>query len=151
MMSLLTRSGTRPLIVVLCAALVLGAFTACVGGGADGSSGTESTGDSGGPNVFTDDGSAADSTAARVAAIPERTVTALPASRLADGLIPPTNKWFSGLVFGEGSMPVFPLPLSFQLTSGGYAFGLPTVTAAPNVITGGLDRKSTRLNSSHWE
>ena len=70
--------------------------------------------------------------------MPQRTVKDLPAARLADGLIPPTNRWFSGLVFGEESMPVFPLPLSFQLTDSGFAFGLPEVSADTNVIRGGF-------------
>jgi endo-1,3(4)-beta-glucanase len=72
-----------------------------------------------------------------VNALPERTIKPLPAARLADGLIPPTNRWFSGLVFGDEPMPVFPLPLSFQLTGTGLAFGLPTVTSDSAVILGG--------------
>ena len=28
--------------------------------------------------------------------------------RLAEGLVPPTNRWFSGLVFGDQPQPVFP-------------------------------------------
>ena len=71
-----------------------------------------------------------------LAAVPERTVKALPQARLAEGLLPPTNRWFSGLVFGEPSMPVFPLPLSFGLTDGGFAFGLPAVTASEKTIMG---------------
>jgi endoglucanase Acf2 len=71
-----------------------------------------------------------------VAAVPERTVKALPQARLAEGLLPPTNRWFSGLVFGEPSMPVFPLPLSFGLTDTGFAFGLPAVTASEKTIMG---------------
>jgi endo-1,3(4)-beta-glucanase len=74
-----------------------------------------------------------------VAALPERTVKPLPAARLADGLMPPTNTWFSGLVFGEQSMPVFPLPLSFQLTDRGFAFGLPTVRTEPKLIMGSFN------------
>ncbi|TFD88008.1 1,3-beta-glucanase [Cryobacterium lactosi] len=73
-----------------------------------------------------------------VDAVPHTTVKPLPVARLADGLIPPTNRWFSGLVFGEQSMPVFPLPLSFQLTDTGFAFGLPTISADPTVIRGGF-------------
>lgn len=73
-----------------------------------------------------------------VAAVPQQTVKPLPTARLADGLIPPTNRWFSGLVFGEESMPVFPLPLTFQLTDTGFAFGLPVVSADTNVIMGGF-------------
>jgi endo-1,3(4)-beta-glucanase len=72
-----------------------------------------------------------------VNAVPQRTVKPLPASRLADGLIPPTNRWFSGLVFGAESMPVFPLPLSFQLTDTGFTLGLPQVKTESAVILGG--------------
>jgi endoglucanase Acf2 len=72
-----------------------------------------------------------------VDALPEKTVKALPESRLADGLLPPTNRWFSGLVFGEVSQPVFPLPLSFQLTDAGFTMGLPTVATTDKLIAGG--------------
>jgi hypothetical protein len=68
--------------------------------------------------------------------IVHKTVKPLNAKRLAKGLIPPTNRWFSGLVFGDQSQPVFPLPLSFNLTSGGFAFGQPTVTATEKTIAG---------------
>ena len=72
-----------------------------------------------------------------VAALPQRSVSPPPTMRLASGLIPPTNRWYSGLVFGAKPQPVFPLPLSFALTGSGFAFGLPTVTANPTVIAGG--------------
>ena len=51
-----------------------------------------------------------------VAGMVHETVKELPPARLAAGLVPPTNRWFSGLVFGEEPQPVFPLPLSFGLT-----------------------------------
>ena len=57
-----------------------------------------------------------------------KTIKELPAKRLAEGLVPPTNRWFSGLVFGAKPQPVFPLPLSFGLTDSGFAFGQPVVT-----------------------
>lgn len=72
-----------------------------------------------------------------VAGITQKTVKALPTKRLANGLVPPTNRWFSGLVFGDKPQPVFPLPLSFGLTDAGFAFGLPTVTTSAKTITGG--------------
>ncbi|TFD81125.1 glycosyl hydrolase [Cryobacterium fucosi] len=113
-------------------ALVLLVLSGCSAAGAR----QAATGDasaSGGGDIF-----AGDTIAPLVAGMPERTVAALPAARLAEGLIPPTNRWFSGLVFGEVSMPVFPLPLSFQLTGGGFAFGVPTVTTTPKAIMGGF-------------
>ncbi|TFD29004.1 glycosyl hydrolase [Cryobacterium cryoconiti] len=73
-----------------------------------------------------------------VGAVPQRTLKPLPAARLAPGLIPPTNRWFSGLVYGQPSMPVFPLPLSFRLDAGGFAFGVPTVTTSAKLIAGGF-------------
>ncbi|WP_341954576.1 glycosyl hydrolase [Salinibacterium sp. TMP30] len=73
-----------------------------------------------------------------IEALPARTITALPTARLADGLIPPTNKWFSGLVFGDDPLPVFPLPLAFQMTEQGFAFGVPAIVTNDNVIAGGF-------------
>jgi endo-1,3(4)-beta-glucanase len=63
-----------------------------------------------------------------VEALPQESVGDVPTMRLADGLVPPTNKWFSGLVFGDAPMPVFPYPISFQLTDDGIAAGLPCRT-----------------------
>ena len=55
--------------------------------------------------------------------------------RLADGLVPPSNRWYSGLVFGPEPMAVFPLPASFALTTSGFTVGLPDpVTSAKAVV-----------------
>lgn len=70
-----------------------------------------------------------------VAGVVHRTVKPLPDTRLAVGLVPPTNRWFSGLVFGD-PQPVFPLPLSFALTDTGMAFGQPTVVTTAKNIAG---------------
>lgn len=72
-----------------------------------------------------------------IAKLPQKIVGKVPVTRLAHGLAPPTNRWFSGLVFGEHPLPVFPLPLSFGLTDTGFTFGLPEVTTTANTITGG--------------
>jgi len=60
--------------------------------------------------------------------------------RLAEGLVPPTNRWFSGLVFGPDALPVFPLPLSFGVTEGGdgFGFGVPEVHSDGKTIFGGF-------------
>jgi endo-1,3(4)-beta-glucanase len=71
-----------------------------------------------------------------LAGVPHRSVSPMPTARLAKGLIPPTNRWFSGLVFGDSPQPVFPLPLSFGLTPAGFAFGVPAVVTGANTIAG---------------
>ena len=71
-----------------------------------------------------------------VAGMVHRTIKPLGTSRLAPGLVAPTNRWFSGLVFGE-AQPVFPLPLSFGLTDTGMAFGQPRVVTTAKTIAGG--------------
>src|SRR5690348_16547927 len=43
-----------------------------------------------------------------VSGMTKKTLKNLDAKRLAKGLIPPTNRWFSGLVFGDQAQPVFP-------------------------------------------
>jgi endo-1,3(4)-beta-glucanase len=72
-----------------------------------------------------------------LAQVVQRTPKPLAAPRLASGLTPPTNRWYSGLVFGDEPQPVFPLPLSFALTPTGFAFGLPQVRATAETIFGG--------------
>ncbi|MCI1748544.1 MAG: glycosyl hydrolase [Acidipropionibacterium sp.] len=72
-----------------------------------------------------------------VSKIGSRTGADLKPARTAAGLTPPTNRWFSGLVFGPTPNAVFPLPLTFGLDGAGFGFGLPEVTTAPKVIMGG--------------
>ena len=62
--------------------------------------------------------------AALVAAVHSAELGTIAPVRLAPGLVPPTNRWFSGLVFGEEPQPVFPRPLSVGLTGTGFALGL---------------------------
>jgi endo-1,3(4)-beta-glucanase len=69
-----------------------------------------------------------------LAGLEQRSAVA-PPERLGDGLLAPTNRWYSGLVFGDSPKPVFPLPLGFALTDSGYAFGVPGVDTAPGLIT----------------
>lgn len=54
--------------------------------------------------------------------------------RLAERLVPPTNKWFSGLVFSKSSVPVFMNPLSARVDSGIVEIGLPVISAQKDVI-----------------
>ncbi|MCB2412986.1 1,3-beta-glucanase [Demequina sp. TTPB684] len=64
----------------------------------------------------------------------QRTVAELPPMRLADGVIPPTNRWYSSLAFGEGCLPVYPRPLSFRACNGGFSMGLTKPVASENAI-----------------
>ena len=72
-----------------------------------------------------------------IAQLPQESVAPLPTMRLAEGLIPPTNRWFSGLVFGDAPQPVFPLPLAFTLTGAGFEFGVPVVQSGADTIAAG--------------
>ena len=54
--------------------------------------------------------------------------------------MPPTNRWFSGLVFGDQPQPVFPMPLSFGLTDTGFALGLPRSAPPRKTIMGRINR-----------
>jgi endoglucanase Acf2 len=82
------------------------------------------------------DASGAAALEAGLSDVPHRSVTPVPATRLAPHLVPPTNRWFSGLVFGEQPQPVFPLPLSFALTGSGFGFGVPDVRSTADTISG---------------
>jgi hypothetical protein len=59
-----------------------------------------------------------------VAAVHSEELGTIAPVRLAPGLVPPTNRWFSGLVFGDEPQPVFPRPLSVGMTGTGFALGL---------------------------
>ena len=78
-----------------------------------------------------------DAVAAAVESLGSKPGKDLAPSRLAPGLVPPTNRWFSGLVFGAQPQPVFPLPLSFGVTAAGFGFGVPEVTTNEKTIMGG--------------
>lgn len=76
------------------------------------------------------------------AALEQSELGSLNPTRLADGLVPPTNRWFSGLVFepaaeggtGTGPMPVFPAPLSVGLAGGALTLGVPEPVTSDRAI-----------------
>jgi len=84
-------------------------------------------------------------TATLVAAVPTQAVAKIDPVRLADGLAPPSNRWYSGLVFGDAPQPVYAMPDSFALTATGFEIGAPQPTAsaavimAPHVASVGVD------------
>ncbi len=73
-------------------------------------------------------------TAALVGAVPDKSVAKIDPVRLASGVVPPTNRWYSGLVFGDEPQPVFAEPLSFGLTDSGFTLGLPDPTVSEKTI-----------------
>jgi endoglucanase Acf2 len=75
-------------------------------------------------------------TASLVDGLEKESVAKIDPTRLADGLVPPTNRWFSGLVFGDEPQPVFPLPASFGLTDSGFGIGLPKPVTSEKAIVG---------------
>lgn len=64
----------------------------------------------------------------------QRSIAPPPTMRLAEGLLPPTNKWFSGLVFGETAQPVFPFPIRYAPTDGGFSASLPGTEDSANAV-----------------
>jgi len=75
-----------------------------------------------------------DAVASLVAGMTSHTPKQLVMPRLAEGLTPPTNHWFTGLVFGDKAQPVFPMPLGFALTSSGFELWLPKVVVNEKTI-----------------
>jgi endo-1,3(4)-beta-glucanase len=75
-------------------------------------------------------------TQALTAGVEQRQVAKLGPSRLAPGVLPPTNRWYSGLAFGDAPQPVFAEPLSFALTADGFTIGLPKPVASDKTIAG---------------
>ncbi|MFI2102850.1 glycosyl hydrolase [Isoptericola sp. NPDC019693] len=71
-----------------------------------------------------------------VGLLPQEQVAPTPTTRLADGLAPPTNRWFSSLALGDAPQPVFPVPLAVALTPDGFAYGLPDVQVTATSVLG---------------
>ncbi len=64
----------------------------------------------------------------------ERAVNNLGQTRLAEGVVPPTNRWYSSLAFGKGGLPVYPKPMSVTPVEGGFSLGLTTPLASADAI-----------------
>ena len=63
-----------------------------------------------------------------------RAVNNLGSTRLAEGVMAPTNRWYSSLAFGKGGLPVYPKPLAVTPVDGGFALGLTTPVASADAI-----------------
>lgn len=133
-------TAARRRIGVLLVVLVALTAAACSGGSSGGD--PTSSADQGASSDTSDnvsDGSSvlpASEVAPLVEQLPELSLAPLSAPRLAEGLTPPTNRWFSGLVFGDEPQPVFPLPLAFSIDDSSFGAGLPQVVTSPTNIVG---------------
>ncbi|WP_416405900.1 glycosyl hydrolase [Curtobacterium sp. LFS084] len=124
------RRASRPVLAVTVVTTVAVLLTACTGtGGADH------------PRETTAPSASGAAQARAVARLGDVASSKAGAMRLADGLLPPTNRWFSGLVFGDAPQPVFPSPISWQVTDDGFAAGLPVVSATEKTIAGGATQQ----------
>ncbi|WIB35916.1 hypothetical protein [Curtobacterium sp. MCJR17_043] len=129
------RLRAAAVALVAASALVL---TACTGTGAEtGTGGPDRATGTGSPSADGPDREQARDQARALAALGAVPKTTAGTMRLADGLVPPTNRWFSGLVYGAAPQPVFPTPISWQVTDDGFAAGLPVVSATEKTIAGG--------------
>jgi len=130
-----TSTGSAKVWSKLAKPLTLIAGVALVAGCTSNTSADSSSND--GPTGIVANPASAPEISADLAAITEKNVAKIAPTRLVDGLVPPTDRWFSGLVFGGQPQPVFPMPLSAALTDTGFAIGLPQVTASEKTIMGG--------------
>ena len=80
---------------------------------------------------------------APVAKLPKSSLASPPTMRLDKGVIPPTNHWFSGLVFPERAQTVFPSPLAYTPLDDGFAVGVPVVSSTASTIAGGAVKDVT--------
>lgn len=89
--------------------------------------------------------------------LPTATLQPTQPMRLSAGLLPPTNRWFSGLVFGARPQPVYPLPLAYSPTMSGFSVALPKVTATAGTIAGpagvglGVDLGASRFRVTRYD
>lgn len=68
-----------------------------------------------------------------VANLPERPGLH-PDMRLAKDLIPPTNKWFSSVVFSKEPQPIYAYPMTFKPTSQGFETSYPNISGTADAI-----------------
>ncbi|KAA9153406.1 1,3-beta-glucanase [Microbacterium lushaniae] len=79
-------------------------------------------------------GTGAAEPSASIAALPVEGMAEIGKARLAEDLIPPTNRWYSGLVFGAEPQPVYPFPIAFAADDDAFTVDLPEVNATEKTI-----------------
>ena len=58
-----------------------------------------------------------------------------PGPYVESGLLAPTNKWFSSLVFKQESDPIYATPLALKTTKNGYQLSFPVVDSGKQLVT----------------
>ena len=126
----LARGGTAFLAVGLALALV-----ACTAGGGAGAGGR-------GAAAGASQDAAAPLAGDAVSALPVEQISSAAIPHLADGVAPPTSRWYASLAFSDPGVPVYPTPLAFLATGDGFTVQRPAVSVSPTSIaapfTGGL-------------
>ena len=126
----LARGGTAFLAVGLTLALV-----ACTAGGGAGAGGR-------GAAAGASQDAAAPLSGDAVSALPVEQISSAAIPHLADGVAPPTSRWYASLAFSDPGVPVYPTPLAFLATGDGFTVQRPAVSVSPTSIaapfTGGL-------------
>jgi endo-1,3(4)-beta-glucanase len=69
-----------------------------------------------------------------LAGLPRQDVSDDPPSRASDDIAPPTNRWYSGMVFGDQPQTVHPFPLAITPSDSGFSMALPGVAASADSI-----------------
>jgi len=75
---------------------------------------------------------------AALAELPEKDASGIDTTHLARDLMPPTNKWFSGIALQKEPKTIFPTPLGFSATDSSFSYGLPIVTTSAASVSGSL-------------
>src|SRR5690606_36244890 len=69
-----------------------------------------------------------------------------------EGLKPPTNRWFSSLVFGKEPATVFAYPLSFRAYGDRFELSVPKISSNQDVVTAPhLQDITVKLESDSYE
>ncbi|WP_282837961.1 glycosyl hydrolase [Microbacterium flavum] len=70
-----------------------------------------------------------------VAGLPVEHVATISPVRLAEGVVPPTNRWYSSLAFSPDLLPIYPSPLAVAPREDGLTIQVPPVAVGEKSIT----------------
>ena len=95
--------------------------------------------------------------------LPVQTVAAYPAvAAVAEGVLPPTNRWYSSLAYADLPAKAYPSPVAVTVDAGSLSITLPTIVASDKVISaqtnpgvgltveGASERPLVTINDPAW-